>query len=109
MFTVISRKIQSAVCMILSAVIVSCQPVARCLRRRTRCARRLLGDDHADPVSPRPLPALPFKARRQALALAAQIGFHEARRDGRTGLHRCPPHKRSPNSNRTTGVRVLRR
>ena len=61
MFTVTSRKIQSAVCMILSAVIVSCQPVARCLRRRTRCPRRLLGDDHADPVSPRPLPALPFR------------------------------------------------
>ena len=71
MFTAISRKTQNVVCMILSAVIVSVQPVARCLRRRTRCTRRLLGDDHADPVSPRPLPALPFKARRQALAPAA--------------------------------------
>ena len=70
MFTVTSRKTQTAVCMILSAVIVSVSLSLGAYRRRTRCPRRLLGDDHADPVSPRPLPASPFRARRQALALA---------------------------------------
>jgi len=58
MITSTSRKTQTAVCMILSAVIVSVGLSLGAFGCRTRrTSRRVLGDDHADSVSSSTPPA----------------------------------------------------
>ena len=55
MFTSISRKTQTAVCMILSAVIVSAGlSLGAFAAEHAAAPRRLLGHDHADSVNPAP-------------------------------------------------------
>jgi hypothetical protein len=79
MITSISRKTQTAVCMILSAVIVSVGlSLGAFAAEHAAHHDGYSVDDHADSVSsPRPLPASSFKTRRQAFGPSQLIQSHE--------------------------------